>query len=110
MSRLKESGAIDDSRVAEAIARSLTAVKHRGRLRVKQKMASAGIPASIASRAIDQVFGTLNEDELIEAAIQKRLRGRTIEDDAGLRRIYRFLAGQGFEHDRIMRAIRKHRA
>ena len=41
--RLKSERAIDDARVAGAIARTETSLKRRGRLRVAQELARAGI-------------------------------------------------------------------
>src|SRR5689334_253145 len=41
--KLKEERAIDDARVAEAIARTETSLKRRGRLRVKRQIQSAGV-------------------------------------------------------------------
>src|SRR5580765_5070849 len=92
IARLKEERAIDDTRVAEAIARSETSVRKRGKLRVKQKIQSLGIAASTAKEAIDEIFGGLNSDELLESALAKRLRaGKTIADDREFNRLYRYL-------------------
>ena len=44
--RLKNEGAIDDARVAEAIARTETTIKRRGRLRVRRQIERAGIAPS----------------------------------------------------------------
>src|SRR5258708_3323866 len=52
----------------------------------------------------------IDDDGLIEASLQKRLRGRdTIADDREFQRLYRFLAGQGFESDKIVKVLRAHR-
>jgi regulatory protein len=103
--KLKDERAIDDLRVAEAIARTQSVAKGRGRLRVEREIEAAGIRRSDIGRVIDAV--ALDDDELIKAAIARRLRGRaTPADDAEIRRLYRYLLGQGFEHDRIMRALR----
>jgi regulatory protein len=110
VARLKEERAIDDNRVAEAIARTETAVKRHGKLRVKRQIQNAGIASPVAKRALDGVFGTLDDDELLEAALAKRLRGRErASDDRELQRLYRYLIGQGFEPDRIARALRPRR-
>jgi SOS response regulatory protein OraA/RecX len=95
--------------VAEAIARTETSVKRRGRLRVRQQIESSGIDRGIARQAVDEVFANLDETALIEAALRKRLRGRTIADDQEYRRLYRYLAGQGFDADRIVRTLDAHR-
>jgi len=111
VARLKADRAIDDERVAEAIARSETGVRKRGKLRVKRKIESVGIGASIARRAVDEVFGALDADELLETALGKRLRfGKVIADDREFNRLYRYLVGQGFESDRVLAALRKHRS
>jgi regulatory protein len=106
VARLKNERAIDDSRVAEAIARSETGIKRRGRLRVQQQIESAGIAAPLARRAVDEIFGTIDDNELIEQALLKRMRGRSqIADEAELARLYRYLLGQGFDADQVMRTL-----
>jgi len=69
-------------------------------------MDAAGIDKAIAARAVDDVSATIDYDALIEASLQKRLRGRpTIADDREFQRLYRYLAGQGFESDRIVKLL-----
>lgn len=110
VARLLEERAIDDTRVAEAIARTETSYRKRGKLRVKRKIESAGIKASIAKDAVDEVFGALDSDALLESALAKRLRdGKTIADDREFNRLYRYLLGQGFESDRVLAALRARR-
>ena len=106
IARLREERALDDARVAEAIARTETSIRRRGKLRVRMQIERAGIDKSIAKRAVDEVFGTIDDEALIEASLSKRLRGReTIADDREFQRLYRYLAGQGFESDRIMKLL-----
>jgi regulatory protein len=108
--RLKAERAIDDSRVAEAIARTETAVKRRGKLRVKRQIESAGIAPAVAREALDAIFEGTDADALLQAALGRRLRGdRLIEDDREFQRLYRYLAAQGFESDRILKALRARR-
>jgi len=110
VARLKDERAIDDTRVAEAIARSEISIRKRGRLRVKQKIQSVGIASSTAKNAIDEVFGAIDSDELLESALAKRLRaGKTIADDREFNRLYRYLVGQGFESDRVVKLLRSRR-
>jgi len=107
--RLREERAVDDRRVAEAIARTAVTVKRRGRLRVEREIQRAGIAPEIARHALDGVFETLSDDELLESALARRLRGRTISDQREFSRLYRYLLGQGFESDRIVAALNRHR-
>jgi regulatory protein len=106
IARLGEERALDDTRVAEAIARTETSIRRRGKLRVQMQIQRAGIDKAVAKRAVDEVFGAIDDEALIEASLNKRLRGRdTIADDREFQRLYRYLAGQGFESDRIMRVL-----
>jgi regulatory protein len=110
IARLREERALDDARAAEAIARTETSIRRRGKLRVRMQIQRAGIDKSIAKRAVDDVFGTIDDEALIEASLSKRLRGReTIADDREFQRLYRYLAGQGFESDRIMKVLEPRR-
>ena len=107
VTRLKADKSLDDSRVAGAIARSETSIRKRGRLRVKRRIEAAGISPSIAQRAVEDVFADIDSDALMSAALDKRLRGREhIEDEREFHRLYRFLTGQGFESDRILKLLR----
>jgi regulatory protein len=110
VARLKDERAIDDVRVADAIARTETSVRKRGKLRVRRKIESAGIGAATAKHAVDEAFSAIDGDALLESALAKRLRhGRTIADEREFNRLYRFLLGQGFEPDRALAALKRHR-
>jgi len=108
--KLRAEHAIDDARVADAIARTETAVRGRGRLRVQRQIENAGIPGVEARRAVARAFETIDADALLNAALRKRLRSRQhIVDEAEFGRLYRYLIGQGFESDSIMKALKARR-
>jgi regulatory protein len=108
--RLKQDRSLDDARVAEAIARTETTVKRRGRLRVRRQIESAGIASSVAKRAVEAAFAAVDDDALLESALAKRLRGRErAADNREYQRLYRYLIGQGFEPDRVSAALRSRR-
>ena len=108
--RLRADRAIDDARVAEAIAHTETTVHRHGKLRVRRKIEQAGIAQGTARRAIDSAFEGIDDEEMLEAALVKRLRGRArMADDSEFHRLFRYLVGQGFEPDRVMTALRKRR-
>jgi regulatory protein len=104
--RLKTERAIDDVRVAGAIARTQTHVRSRGRLRVIRQVEAAGIARSIAKQVVDELFQDVDADALLTTALEKRLRGRDAIDDHTARRLYRYLIAQGFESDRVLAALR----
>jgi regulatory protein len=104
--RLLGERAIDDTRVAEAIARTETAIHQRGKARVRLQIERAGIAKTIARRAVDEVFDAIDGEAYIEASLKKRLHGRdTIADDRAFQRLFRYLVGQGFEMDQAMKAL-----
>ncbi|HTM05000.1 MAG TPA: RecX family transcriptional regulator [Vicinamibacterales bacterium] len=110
VTRLREERALDDRRVAEAIARTETRVRGRGRLRVKRQIEAAGIAPGLAEQAVDAVFADVDDDALLAAALERRLRGRDrIEDDRERQRLYRYLVTQGFESDKVLALLRSRR-
>jgi regulatory protein len=107
--RLKGERAIDDARVAGAIART-ELTRTRGRLRVSQAIQRAGIGAAVAKPALDEAFQSIDGEDLIDMALAKRLKGRTrAADQKEFERLYRYLIGQGFEPDRVRAALDKRR-
>lgn len=109
--RLRAERALDDRRVATAIARTETRVRGRGRLRVKRQIEAAGITSALAQEAIDEVFADVDAEGLLAAALERRLRGRTaIADDREFQRLFRYLTAQGFESDRVLAALRARRS
>ena len=110
VARLREERAINDRRVAEAIARSETSLRQRGKIRVRMQIERAGIAKETAKAAIDAVFGDIDDAALLESSLRKRLRGReSIADQREFQRLFRYLLGQGFESDRVMKALKAYR-
>ena len=106
IARLRDERALDDARVADAIARTETSIRKRGKLRVRMQIERAGIAKSTAKRAVDEVFDAIDAEALLESSLAKRLRGReTIADDREFQRLYRYLIGQGFESERVVKAL-----
>jgi regulatory protein len=111
ITRLTRDGSLNDARAATAIAHTETSLKKRGKLRVQQRLAAAGIAPAVAQRAIQETFEAIDGDALIASALYKRLRGRErIADDREFQRLYRYLIGQGFEPDRVLALLRRHKA
>ena len=108
IARLRDQGAIDDARAAQAIARAEAGRRRRGRVRVARQIARAGIAGAAARRAVDEVYEDVDEDELLKASLRSRLRDREPPgvDDREFRRLYRYLTGQGFDSDKVIRALK----
>ena len=109
VSRLKADRTLNDRRVAGAIARMESSIKHRGRARVIQKIRQAGIDSDTADDAVREVFQDVDEAELLDHAFERKMRGKTVKDldDKGRARIVRALVGQGFSFDAVLRRLKK---
>ena len=107
IARLKADGTLDDRRVARAIARIESGMRHRGRARVIQKIRQAGIAADEADDAAREVFEDVNEDDLLARALGRRLRGRSPREltDRERARIVRALQAQGFSLGSILKQL-----
>jgi SOS response regulatory protein OraA/RecX len=108
ITRLKADGTLDDRRVARALARTESGIRHRGRARVIQKIRQAGIGGEVAEAAVRDVFEEVDEDELLARALDRRLRGHAVGDldERGRARLVRALAAQGFSLDRILKRLK----
>jgi regulatory protein len=108
LARLKEDGTLNDRRVARAIARMESEIKHRGRARVIQKIRQAGIDGDTAEDAVREVFEDVDENALLDRALERRLRGRTRRelDEKQRARIVRALMAQGFRLENILKRLK----
>jgi regulatory protein len=107
VARLRQEGALNDSRTALACARTEAFVKRHGRRRALRQLNALGIAREVAGAAVAEVFGELDEDALIQQALNRRLRhDQTLEDPATIRRVHRFLLSQGFDAARVHAAMR----
>ncbi len=110
VARLRAEHAIDDARTAEAIVRTETAARRRGKRRVALRIERAGIAKTTARKAVEDGFASIDDEALLEAALARRLRGREcVVDDREFQRLYRYLVGQGFDSDAVMRALNARR-
>jgi regulatory protein len=108
VSRLKADGTLNDRRVALALARMESAIKHRGRARILQKIRQAGIDGDTAEDAVREVFEEVDEGALLDRALERRLRGNAPKDldEKSRARIIRGLAAQGFRLDAILKKLK----
>ena len=108
MTRLRRERALDDRRTALACARTQVRLKHRGRARVVRQVEALGIDRAIAMDAVAEVFADLDENALLEQALDRRLRhGLSLGDPAVFRRVHRYLLGQGFDPGRVTALLRR---
>ena len=105
--RLTRVGILDDRRAALAAARTLVAVRHRGRHRVARELERLGFSKEQAQDATESVLAETDEREVVAKVVASKLRGRrSIPDPASYRRLYAALLRRGFPADLIRTALR----
>jgi regulatory protein len=103
---LKEMGYIDDGRFAESYASHRLSARPVGRARLVRELGLKKVDRETIDRALDRVFEDTGEDDLIDQAIQKRIRSHGRPADRGdAKRMFDYLARLGFEFDLIIRKL-----
>ena len=105
--RLQHEGALDDGRTARAFARQALNLKMRGRQRTLREIQALGIDRHVAQIAVEEVYSTVDERQLIERVLAKRLDGQ-VSSPAEFRRLYQALLRQGFDSATAVSALRAH--
>lgn len=105
--RLKEYGYLDDERFAAGYAALKVRQKPVGRRRLQRDLKLKKVDAAIADEALDQVFAETTEEQLIDQAIEKRLRlrGRP-KNRAEAKKLFDHLLRQGFQFDLVAEKVR----
>jgi len=109
VARLKADRTLNDRRVALAIARIESHIKHRGRARIIQKIRQAGIDGDTAEEAVSEAFQDVDENAVLDRAFERRLRGGSVTelDEKGRARIIRGLVAQGFRLESILKRLKR---
>jgi SOS response regulatory protein OraA/RecX len=106
--RLIENRTVDDRRTASAVARTEARVRRHGPRRVLGKLLSMQIDRDLAREIVKEQFGEDDEEQLIETALDRRLRGKPerLKDPNERRKILGYLVRQGFSVGAATAAIR----
>lgn len=108
LKKLEEYGYLNDQQFAKEFAASKLRQKPVGKRRLKQTLARKKLDKETVEEAIDKVYEKTPEDELIERAIEKRLRLKgkpeTREDT---KKFYDYLLRQGFAYGLIQDKMRE---
>ena len=105
---LRLEGAVNDRRTAVACARTEVRLRHHGRARVVRRIEALGIARDVAREAVAEVFTEIDEGELLEHALDRRLRrGLALNDPRAVQRMHRYLVGQGFDPSAVIGLLRR---
>lgn len=107
ITRLREYGYLDDQHFAFSFASNKVKQKPTGRRRLERDLMMKKVDRAVADEALDLVFAETPEEELIERAIEKRirLRGRpTSRLEA--KSLFDHLLRQGFPFELVSDKVR----
>ena len=105
--RLREYGYLDDARFAQSYASLRVQQRPIGRQRLQRDLWLKKIDKETADAALDEVFAITPEAEMIDRAIEKRirLRGRP-KNHAEARKLFDHLLRQGFAFELVVEKVR----
>jgi len=108
LEKLKEYGYLDDERFAFGFASYRVRQKPVGRQRLARDLKDKKVSRETADAALDLLYSETSEEELIERAIEKRvrLRGRPATRQE-VKSLYDHLQRRGFSYDLIIRKVRE---
>lgn len=108
IAKLKDYGYLNDEQFAYSYASSQLRQKPVGKGRIRRTLALKQVEREAAETALEQVFNETSEDELIERAIEKRIRLRGIpKDRAETKSLYDHLLRRGFSYDLIIKKVKE---
>jgi regulatory protein len=100
--KLKEYKYLDDEQYARDLALSKLRQKPQGKYRLQRSMSQKKLGNELVDAAVAHAFEKLPESELIDAAIEKRLRLKGKPETRGdIKKFYDHLLRQGFGFDLI---------
>jgi len=105
--RLREYGYLDDARFAHAYASLRVQQRPIGRQRLQRDLWLKKIDKATVDAALDQVFAASPEPEMIDRAIEKRvrLRGKP-KNRAEAKKLFDHLLRQGFPFELVSEKVR----
>jgi regulatory protein len=106
IARLQEMGYLNDERFAVDYSHSRLQLKPLGRRRLKQELVQKQVPEQIVEQALDQVYQTTNEEDLINQAIEKRLRLRGYPTTRqAAKSLFDYLMRLGFNYELVRKKV-----
>lgn len=107
IARLREYGYLDDERLAFSYASSKVKQRPVGRRRLQRDLKLKQIENTVADEALELVYAETPEEQLIDRAIEKRirLRGRPT-NRAAAKSLFDHLLRQGFGFELVSEKVR----
>ncbi len=108
IARLKELGYLNDEQFASSYATSRLTAKPLGRVRLRRDLQRKKLSTQTVENALDGAYSEQSEEELIERAIEKRVRlkGQPSTREA-TKKLFDYLLRRGFSYDLVIRKVRE---
>jgi len=107
ISRLKEYGYLDDERFAFSYASLKVKQRPIGRRRLERDLKFKKVGSAVANEALELVYTETTEEELIDRAIEKRIRLRgKPKDRLAAKSLFDHLLRQGFPFELVSEKVR----
>lgn len=105
--RLREYGYLDDERYALGYVSLKIRQRSVGRARLERDLLFRKVSSEVAAAALDQVFMETSEAELLDRAIEKRVRLRGLpKTRAEAKRLFDHLLRLGFPYELVSEKVR----
>lgn len=108
IARLEELGYLNDEQFAANFASSRLTAKPVGRARLRHDMRRKKLSSETIESALDEAYDQQSEEELIELAVNKRIRLKgapTTREEA--KKLFDYLIRRGFNCDLVIRKVRE---
>jgi regulatory protein len=104
--KLKEYEYLDDQKYAVSLALSKLRQKPQGKRRLQQTLSQKELDRETISDALETAFEKMPEEDLIDTAIEKRIRIKGVpETREDKKKFYDHLLRQGFDFDLIRKKL-----
>ena len=111
LSRLRQSGYLDDRRYAESYAASRLSGEKFGRTRVIRDLRQHRVAPALAEDSVEKIYREVDEVALIEEWVRRKYRTATREglfaDRKDLAAAYRRLVRAGFRSGEILKVLKR---
>ena len=108
IARLCELKYLNDEKFAVQFANSKLVNKSVGASRLRQALQRKKLSSTVIAQALENVYAEKPEDELIEKALEKRLRlkGKPTSREES-KKLFDYLLRLGFKYDLVIRKVRE---